>query len=72
MRAAIQQLKANEQALRKSEEELRKKVAELERFNNLTAGRELEMVKLKEQINALLDELGRPKKYGAPEKIKGV
>lgn len=72
LHAAIQQLKANEQALQKSEEELRKNVAELERFNKLMVGRELEMVKLKQQINSLLEELGRPKKYNAPERIKGL
>ncbi len=72
LRAAIQQLKANEQALQKSEEELRKKVAELERFNKLMVGRELDMIKLKEQINSLLEELGRPGKYDTPERIKGL
>jgi predicted nucleic acid-binding Zn-ribbon protein len=72
LHAAVQQLKANEQALQKSEEELRKKVAELERFNKLMVGRELEMVKLKEQINSLHEELGRPKKYDAPGRAKGL
>lgn len=72
LHAAIQQLKANEQALQESEEELRKKVAELERFNKLMVGRELEMIKLKGQINSLLEELGRPRQYDAPERIKGL
>jgi PAS domain S-box-containing protein len=72
LRAAIQQLKANEQALQKSEEELRQKLAELNRFNKLMVGRELEMVKLKEQINSLLEELGRPKKYDISGMTKGV
>ncbi len=72
LRAANQQLAAKEQALRVSQNELTTKVAELERSNKLMVDRELEMVKLKEQINALLDELGRPKKYGPPERIKGL
>ena len=72
LQSAIQQLKANEQALQKSEEELRKKVAELERFNKLMVGRELEMIKLKGQINSLLEELGRPRQYDAPERIQGL
>ena len=48
------------------------KVADLERFNKIMVGRELEMIKLKEQINDLLAEAGKPKKYAAPEKIKGL
>jgi two-component system, chemotaxis family, CheB/CheR fusion protein len=36
---------------------------ELERFNEITVGRELKMVELKEEINALLKRLGENEKY---------
>ena len=35
----------------------------LERFNKMAVGRELAMIDLKREINALLVELGRPRKY---------
>jgi PAS domain S-box-containing protein len=63
LRAANQQLAAKEQALRASRNELTTKVAELERINKLMLGRELDMVKMKKQINSLLEEMERPKKY---------
>lgn len=37
--------------------------AELERFNSLAVGREIKMVELKREINALLKELGRGERY---------
>ena len=39
------------------------KLAEVERFNKVMVGRELKMIKLKEEINSLLEEMGKPKKY---------
>lgn len=63
LRAANQQLGAKEQALRESQEVLRNKMADLERFNKLMVGRELEMVKLKEEVNSLLEKSGETKKY---------
>ena len=71
LKAANQQLGAKEQALRASQEELKKKMVDLERFNRLMVDREMEMVKLKGEINSLLEKSGQPKKYKAPEKIKG-
>ena len=63
LRAANQQLRTKEQTLLASREELASKVFELERFNKLMVGRELEMVRLKREVNALLDEAGQPRKY---------
>lgn len=55
----------------KTEQELIEKTQRLQRFQNLTVGRELEMIALKKEINSLLTELGRPKKFEAPGKAGG-
>ena len=70
LKAANQQLVAKEQVLRKSQEVLTSKMDDLERFNRLMVGRELEMVKLKGEVNSLLEKSGQSGKYEAPEKIK--
>lgn len=49
---------------KKSEELLRRHNAELEQFNKLATGRELRMIELKQEINALCRELGRKEPYG--------
>ena len=46
-----------------AEEQLNKTVDELKRFNNLTVDRELRMVALKQEINALLKTAGEQEKY---------
>jgi len=51
--------------------ELREKTQNLERFHKIVVGRELEMVKLKGEINSLLEKLGQPKKYKVQKTIKG-
>jgi methyl-accepting chemotaxis protein len=43
--------------------DLEKKVAELEEFHDLTVGRELKMIELEKETNALLAELGREPRY---------
>lgn len=43
---------------------LRETIEELERFNRLAVGRELDMVRLKQQVNALSLQLGLPPPYG--------
>lgn len=50
-----------------AENELRKKHEELERFNKLAVGRELRMIKLKKEVNALLQEHGREERYEISE-----
>ena len=44
-------------------EELRKKYIELERSNNVMVGRELRMIELKAEVNALQRATGQPDKY---------
>lgn len=56
----ISPVKAAEAELRRKTEELAERNAELERFNRATVGRELDMIELKKQVNALCGELGRP------------
>jgi hypothetical protein len=43
--------------------ELQRRNDELERFNRVTVGRELDMISLKQQINALSRQLGREPPY---------
>jgi|GEM_PF-1667517 len=53
----------NIESLKQAEEELQEKYKELERFNKVTVGREIRMIELKQEINALLKAAGQPKKY---------
>lgn len=55
----ISERKADEEALRRQAEELKQRNAELERFNRASVGRELDMIELKKQVDALAKELGR-------------
>ena len=50
-------------ARNRAEAELIKKYNELERINNVMVGRELRMVELKAEVNALLKAAGQPDKY---------
>jgi len=50
---------AAEQALRQQTEELAARNAELERFNRVSVGRELEMIAFKQRINELARQLGQ-------------
>lgn len=55
--------KTAEMALYRQTEQMRERNAELQRFNRAMVGRELEMIELKKQVNALSAELGREKPY---------
>lgn len=48
---------------KRAEEALAQRMEELERFNRLTVGREEKMIELKNEINALLEQSARQKKY---------
>lgn len=48
---------------KRAADELQKKYIELERSNNAMVGRELRMIELKAEINALLNAAGQPDKY---------
>jgi len=63
LKVSNQKLMAANERIEKSKRELEKKIFELERFEKVTVGRELEMMKLKKRINGLLEELGQAKQY---------
>jgi hypothetical protein len=48
---------------KQAEEEIKTKVAELERFNRLSVGREMRMIELKQKINDLSAQLNLPHPY---------
>ncbi len=50
---------------KRAENELQKKIYDLERFNKIVVDREIKMIELKQEVNALLDELGRDERYKA-------
>lgn len=54
---------------KKAENILTAKIHEIERLNRLFIGREHQMLKLKSEVNALLEKLGQPKKYHAPDRV---
>jgi nitrogen fixation/metabolism regulation signal transduction histidine kinase len=61
--ASEQRLKAANEQLKIKETELTRKVVEVESFNKLMVGRELDMIDLKAEVNSLLENAGLPKKY---------
>ncbi len=48
---------------KRAEEERQKYMAELERFNRLAVGRELQMIKLKREVNEAYERLGEKPPY---------
>jgi len=53
----------DKKARRLAEEALEERVNELQRFHDLTVGRELRMIELKKEVNALLRKSGEHEKY---------
>jgi PAS domain S-box-containing protein len=49
---------------KQAEEELQKRMNELETFYRTTLGREERVIELKQEVNQLLEQLGKNKKYG--------
>jgi len=47
----------------RAEKELKQRMEEMERFSRLTIDREKKMIQLKEEINTLLEQTGKEKKY---------
>jgi len=52
---------------KRAEDAVRAKVAELEQFTRIAVGRELRMIALKREINALSEKLGAGPRYEIPE-----
>jgi len=48
---------------KQAERELKERMDDLERFSRLTINREGKMIQLKEEINILLEQSGKEKKY---------
>jgi PAS domain-containing protein len=48
---------------KQAEKELKERMEDLERFSRLTINREEKMIRLKEEINTLLEQTGKEKKY---------
>lgn len=61
--ADITERKRLDDALRRQSENLRIRNEELVRFNKVAVGRELRMVELKQEVNALSQRLGQPPPY---------
>ncbi|MEW6041718.1 MAG: HAMP domain-containing protein [Elusimicrobiota bacterium] len=71
-KARAEALQERAEEVEKAYKELKAKTEQLERFQKITVGRELEMIKLKAEINSLLEKLHLPKKYETPEKTKEI
>jgi GAF domain-containing protein len=54
---------------RDAEERLQNTLSELERFNRLMVGREIRVVELKQEINALLKDMNRAPAYSSVDAI---
>jgi len=66
----ITERKQKEKDLNETAIDLEDKNENLERFHRVTVDRELEMIRLKEEVNSLREGAGLPGKYEAPEKVK--
>ncbi len=60
---ANEQLQRDNAEQKTREKELKEAIGELERFSAVTTGRELRIIELKSEVNTLLEELNRAKRY---------
>lgn len=56
-------LQQDNDQLKEHEKQLEHAIQDLERFNTLATGRELRIIELKREVNGLLEEMNRPKRY---------
>ena len=52
---------------KQAEEEIKKQLAELQRWNNATLGREMRILEIKREVNELLGQAGQPPRYPSAE-----
>jgi septal ring factor EnvC (AmiA/AmiB activator) len=57
------QLQNDCQKLKVRETELKEAIRDLERFNTVSVGRENRIIELKNEVNALLEEMNRTQRY---------
>ena len=62
-RRSVRVLSQRNASLKAAHDEIRESLAELEAFNNAAIDRELRMVEMKEEVNALAAELGQGTRY---------
>ena len=67
----ITERKKAEQAAQQSHAELRLHASELERFNRVAVERELRIIEMKKEINALCARLGEPSRYPLTFELNG-
>jgi PAS domain S-box-containing protein len=63
----ITERKKAEEQIRQSAEELRARNEMLSRFNAVAVGRELRMIELKQEVNALCAKVGEPPRFRVPQ-----
>jgi PAS domain S-box-containing protein len=68
----ISERRLAEDKLENTYRELLEKSERLERFNQLTVGRELEMIRLKGEVDDLLEQLGEPGRYRDLKELQNI
>ena len=68
--ASERKLKKTIECLQASEAKNKNHIAELELFNKMAIGREMRMIELKEEVNALHSRLGQKGPYHLPESVE--
>ena len=55
---------------KKAEKDLLNQMKEIQRFNKLMVGREFKMIGLKQEVNFLLEQMGKEKKYNVKDSLE--